>query len=392
MNSTADIVIIGGGVIGSAIAYFLAANPDFGGKIAVLEKDPGFAYGSTGRSAGGVRQQFSTAENIRMSQYAVEFLDHITDHLSVDGTKVEVDFRQNGYLFLASDEGLGTIYANNQVQQSEGVAVALLDPDDLVRRFPWMNAADLAGGSLGLGGEGWLDPWGLHQAFRKKARSLNVRYLDLEAVGFWRKDGRIETVRLDDNTEISADIFINAAGVEASRVADWADIDLSVRPRKRFVYSFSCRRKLEGCPLVIDPSGVYFRPEGDKFITGCSPLPGNDPDCLDFEIDYDWFEEHIWPALAIRVPAFEAIKLEHAWAGHYAYNLLDQNALLGRHPGCDNLYFANGFSGHGLQQSPAVGRGISELILYGAYQTLNLDRFSVERLLTNKRVTERNIV
>lgn len=343
MNITADIVIIGGGIIGSAIAYFLAASPDFNGKIVVIEKDPAYQYGSTGRSAGGVRQQFSTVENIRMSQYAIEFLDHITDHLSVDGTKIDVSFRQKGYLFLASDEGLGTIYTNNQVQQMEGVSVALLDPDDLAHRFSWINTQDLAGGSLGLTGEGWLDAYGLHQAFRKKARALKVRYLNAEAIGFSRNGEHIEAVTLDDDTEISADIFVNAAGVEASRVAGWTGIDLAVRPRKRQVYSFSCRKKLDGCPLVIDPSGVYFRPEGDKFITGCSPLPGNDPDCLDFDIDYDWFETHIWPVLARRVPAFEAIRLEHAWAGHYAYNLLDQNAVLGRHPDCGNLYFANGF-------------------------------------------------
>lgn len=387
-----DTIIIGGGVIGSAIAYFLSAQSNGTLKIAVIEKDPSYQAGSTARSAGGIRQQFSTPENIRISQFGGDFIRNISAHLSIDDDPVHVSFEEKGYLFLAQDAQIPILYNNNAIQKRENVAVALLDPEDLARSYPWMNTSDLAGGSLGLEGEGWLDAYGLNQAFRKKAISQGVTYLKDEAYGLETQGSKITAVLLKDAGAVGCANVVNAAGVNAATVAEWAGIDLAVRPKKRFVYSFSCRTMIEDCPLTVDPSGVYFRPEGGQFITGCSPFAENDPDCLDFDIDYNWFEEHIWPALANRVPAFEAIKMENAWAGHYAYNLLDQNAILGPHPEIDNFYFANGFSGHGLQQAPAVGRAISELILQNSYQTLDLQRFSFQRMLDKKPLSEINIV
>ncbi|PHQ71715.1 MAG: FAD-dependent oxidoreductase [Sneathiella sp.] len=392
MQISQDIVIIGGGVIGSSIAYFLTVSDDFDGTVTVIEKDPSFEFGSTGRSWGGVRQQFSTPENIRMSQYAQEFLGNITRHLSTDGAPVNVAYVERGYLFLAKDWQIPVLYGNHTIQRGEGVEVGLLDADDLARGFPWLNVSDLAGGSFGLKGEGWLDAYSLHQAFRKKAISQGAKYLTAEAAGLTCDKGQVLAITLSDGTEISCGAVVNAAGPAASDVAAWAGIDLAVRSRKRLGFSFSCRESIDHCPLVIDPSGVHFRPEGQQFLVGCSPDPENDPDCTDFEIDYGWFDEHIWPILAHRVPAFEAIKLENAWAGHYAYNLLDQNAVLGPHPDIRNFYFANGFSGHGLQQSPAVGRAIAELILFGGYRSLDLSRFSFSRMVTEKAILEHNVV
>jgi len=389
---TFDIVIIGGGVVGASIAYFLSKEEAAGKTIAVIEKDPSYQVGSTARSAGGIRQQFSTPENIRISKFAADFLKDITNHLSVDGDPVDVDFQEKGYLFLAQDQQIPVLYNNHQVQTQEGVSVQLLDPDDLARAYPWMTVSDLAGGSAGQQGEGWLDAYGLNQAFRKKAISQGVTFLKDEAFGLETAGKSVQAILLKERGRIACGTLVNAAGVMASTVAEWAGIDLAVRPRKRFVYSFSCRTPVENCPLTIDPSGVYFRPEGNQFITGCSPDPSKDPDCLDFEIDYSWFEEHIWPILAHRVPAFEAIKMENAWAGHYAYNLLDQNAVLGPHPEVSNFIFANGFSGHGLQQAPAVGRAISEIALTGEYQTLDLSRFSYERMITRSPLAEINVV
>ncbi|TNE40436.1 MAG: FAD-binding oxidoreductase [Alphaproteobacteria bacterium] len=392
MQENQDIVIIGGGVIGSSIAYFLKSSATSTDRITVIEKDPTYEFGSTARSWGGVRQQFSTPENIRMSQFTQEFLGRLTQYLSVDGSPVNVGYREEGYLFLAEDRHIPLLYSNNTLQRVEGVNVALLDPDDLAKRYPWMNVADLAGGSFGLSGEGCLDAYSLNQAFKKKAQSLGVTYLKAEAAGFEKSKGRISAVTLANGEKLTAGIVVNAAGPAAAKVAAWAGIDLRVRPKKRLAFSFSCRENISGCPLVVDPSGVHFRPEGKQFLAGCSPDPANDPTCEDFEIDYGWFEEHIWPILAHRVPAFEAIKLENAWAGHYAYNLLDQNAILGPHPEIANFYFANGFSGHGLQQSPAVGRAISELVLHGGYQTLDLSRFNFERMVTGKAILEHNVV
>jgi len=392
MEATQDIVIIGGGVVGSSIAYFLKSMAGFDGSVTVLEKDPSYEFGSTARSWGGVRQQFSTPENILMSQFMQEFLGEITRHLAVDDTPIDVGYREYGYLFLAEDRHIPLLYTNNAIQRKLGVNVGLLDTDDLARGYPWMNVSDLAGGSLGLSGEGRLDAYSLNQAFRKKSISLGVRFLNAEAVGFEMTAKRINSVLLKDGAKLPAGHVVNAAGPQAAEVAWWAGIELPVRSRKRFAFCFSCRTEISGCPLVIDPSGVHFSPEGRQFIAGCSPDPENDPDCLDFEIDYGWFEEHIWPILAHRVPAFEAIKLENAWAGHYAYNILDQNAILGSHPEIMNFFFANGFSGHGLQQSPAVGRGIAELITHGEYRSLDLSRFSFSRVAAGETVLERNIV
>lgn len=387
-----DVVIIGGGVIGSAIAYFLTKEKSKTCSVAVVEKDSSYQYGSTARSAGGIRQQFSTPENIRMSQFAVDFLRNITTHLGIDGGKVDVSFTEGGYLFLAKDPQIPVLYNNHAVQKRENVPVALFDPADLSRAYPWLNTSDLAGGSAGLEGEGWLDAYGLNQAFRKKAISQGVTFIKDEVTSLALSGSRVTAAHTAQNGEIEGGFFVNAAGARAAEVAQMIGVDLAVRPKKRFVYSFSCRQDIGPCPLTIDPSGVYFRPEGHQYITGCSPEAANDPDCLDFDVDYSWFEEYIWPILAHRVSAFEAIKMESAWAGHYAYTLLDQNAVLGAHSQISNFYFANGFSGHGLQQSPAVGRAIAELILGREYQTLDLSCFNFERLISGKAVREINVV
>lgn len=389
-----DVVIVGGGVVGSAIAYFLAGETDFTGSILVVERDPTYAEAATGRSAGGIRQQFSTPENVRMSQFGAAFLKSIGDHLAIEGeAPPDVSFVEGGYLFLATEAGLPVLTANHAVQTGLGARVELLSPAGLRDRFPWLNVEDLAGGSLGLADEGWFDPHALLQAFRRKARSLGVTYAQDEAVGLDRRGGRIVAVRLAEAGAIGCGAVVNAAGYRgAASLARMAGLDLPVRPRKRFVYVFDCRTPIPGLPLLIDPSGVYVRPEGSGFICGVSPPEDADPDCLDLEIDYAPFEEVIWPTLAHRIPAFEAIKLVRAWAGHYDYNTLDQNAILGPHPEVANFFFANGFSGHGLQQSPAVGRALSELIAYGAYRTIDLRRFSYERVRTGEAIREVNVV
>lgn len=392
MPRSYDVVIIGGGVIGSAVAYFLAGATDFTGSVLVVEKDPGYAESATPRSAGGIRQQFSTPENILMSRFGAAFVKAAGDRLAVAGEAPHIPFHEAGYLFLATAAGMAVLAANHALQTRLGARVALLAPAELAARFPWLNVGDLAGGSLGLADEGWIDPYALLQAFRRKARSLGVAYLADEAVGLRRHGNRVAAVALARTGAVDCGAVVNAAGARAADVAAFAGLALPVRPRKRFVYVFDCRTPVPGAPLVIDPSGVYFRPEGAAFIGGVSPPAEDDPDCLDLELDDRLFDDVVWPALAHRVPAFAAIKLLRAWAGHYDYNTLDQNVILGPHPEVGNFYFANGFSGHGLQQSPAVGRGIAELIAYGAYRTLDLGRFSYDRVLSGAAVRELNIV
>ena len=388
-----DVVIVGGGVIGSAAAYFLAACPDFDGRIAVIEKDPSYQTGATGRSAGSIRQQFSTPENVAISRFGASFLKNMGDRLEVEGQRPDVQLQEKGYLFLASEEGQDVLRSNHQVQRDGGAEVVLLDQTGLRERFPWISVEGLAAGSLGLTDEGWFDPFALLQAFRAKARSLGVTYLSDTVTGLARAGARVEAVQLASGARLGCSWLINAAGIQGRRVAAMAGIEIPVHPRKRNVFIFDCRESLPGCPLVIDPSGLYFRPEGESFICGISPGEGEaDPDCEDFEVDHSLFEERLWPLLAQRVPAFEAIKLTGAWAGHYDVNSFDQNAILGPHPEVTNFLFATGFSGHGLQQSPAVGRGLMEQIVHGGWRSLDLSRFAFERIARNEPVRELAVV
>ncbi|MFH1766409.1 MAG: FAD-binding oxidoreductase [Gemmatimonadota bacterium] len=389
-----DVLIVGGGVIGSSVAYFLSNHPE-GRKlrIGVVEPDPTYATSSTALSVGGIRQQFSTPENIRLSLFSAEFFRHAKEALAVQGEGPDLGFREEGYLFLATTEGLPILERNRALQVELGADVEILDPEALRVRFPWLEVSDLAGGSLGMRGEGWLDPYSLLQAFKKKARAQGVLFLKDQVVGISWTESRIEAVTLAGGELITVGLVVNAAGPRASDLALLAGIpDLPVRPRKRFVYGVRTSEKLPGCPLVIDPSGVYFRPEGNGFLCGVSPPADRDPDTLDLEMEYDLFHQIVWPALARRVPPFDALRLGSSWAGHYAYNTLDQNAILGAHPERKNFLFANGFSGHGLQHSPGIGMALSELILFGEYRTLELRRFGFHRFAANRLIKEENVV
>jgi sarcosine oxidase len=392
-SERADVVIVGGAIIGSAVATFLAARPDFDGRIVVVERDPSYRTSSTTLSAASIRQQFSTPLNIEISRFGLELIGHPERFLAVDGTTPEIDFVENGYLFLATDAGLATLEHNHAVQRALDVPVALLSPAELVQRFDWINADDLAGASLGLSGEGWFDAHALLQGFRRKARSLGVVERTGDVVGLERDGERIRSVLLADGTSIASGWVVNAAGPRAADIAALAGVALPVRPRKRFVYHVEAPVSLGRAPLTIDPSGVYFRPEGPSYITGFSPRGDDpDPDTLDLVVDRAPFEQIVWPALAHRVPAFDRLRLVHAWAGHYEVNTLDHNAIVGPHPVLRNLLFANGFSGHGLQQAPAVGRGLAEWIATGAYRTLDLSPLGYERIELQRPIRELNVV
>jgi glycine/D-amino acid oxidase-like deaminating enzyme len=387
-----DVVIVGGAVIGSAAAFFLRSQASFKGSVLVVEKDFSYEKSATARSAASIRHQFSTPENIRMSQFGTQFIQSIGDHLTVDGEAPEVGFHEGGYLFLATPAGRGSLEANHRVQRGLGVDVALLPPEQLRERFPWLATSDLSAGSLGLSGEGWLDAYGLMRAFRRKAASLGAEYQQAQVVGVRRAGRSISSVTLSDGTTVNCGLVINAAGIGAAALARSAGIALPVQSRKRCVFFFSTPATLERCPLVIDPGGAYFRPEGRGFICGISPPAEQDPECFDFEVQHALFDDILWPTLAARVPAFEAARVENAWAGHYDVNTLDHNVILGPHPEVDNLLFANGFSGHGMQQSAAVGRALSELVAFGTYRTLDLSALGWARVLANQPLLEVNVV
>ena len=387
------VVIIGGGVIGSAIACFTLANPRFRGSVQVIERDPTYSRASSALSASSIRQQFSSAINIEIGLYGIEFLREVASHLGIEGEPApDIGLTEPGYLFLASLRGAEQMRENHKVQRAHGACIELLDPAGLKGRFPWINVDDLALGAHGVSGEGWFDGYSMLQAFRMKAKALGAQYLFAEATGFELGGGSIRSVRLGDSSLVQADLVVNAAGPWAARVAAWAEIPLPVRARRRTVFVFETPEPIPSCPLVIDPGGVYFRPEGNQFICGVSPDPQNDPDEPILEPDYALFEERIWPALANRVPAFQTLRQTRAWAGYYEMNLFDANGIVGAHPDLENLIFASGFSGHGLQQSPAVGRAISELIVHGSFCSLDLSPLGFERIIRNQPLLERSIV
>ena len=385
-------MIVGGGVIGSSIAYFLRlADPTVG--VTVIERDPTYARSSSALSAASIRQQFSTPLSIQMSLFGIEFLRSIGERLCVDGVKPSIDLHEGGYLFLATPVGETTLRENHALQTSLGADINLLDRNALQARFPWLNTEDLVAGTFGESGEGWFDGYGLVQALRKKARALGAHYVAADVTALHRDGRRVTQVQTANGETHACDVVVNAAGAWSRKVAQMIGIDLPVHARRRSIFNVTSPARLERCPLLIDPSGVYFRPEGQSFICGTSPSADNDPDDLPLdEVDHTLFDDVIWPTLAHRVPQFEALRVQNCWSGYYEYNVLDQNAIIGYHPDVDNCVFANGFSGHGLQQGPATGRGVSELILNGRYTTLDLGSLSFARVLENRPIVEKNVV
>jgi glycine/D-amino acid oxidase-like deaminating enzyme len=392
-HDRADVVIVGGAIIGSAVATFLALRPDFDGRVVVVERDTTFRTSSTTLSAASIRLQFSTPLNIEISRFGVELIKHPERFLAVDGDAPELDFVENGYLFLATTAGVATLERNHAIQRQLDVPVVLLTPHELRRRFDWIATDDLAGASLGLAGEGWFDAHALLQGFRRRARSLGIEERSGEVVAMELDGDRVHSVRLADGSSIESEWVVNAAGPRAAAVAAMVDVDLPVRPRKRLVYHFDAPVSLGPAPLTIDPSGTYFRPEGPSYLAGFSPRDGEvDPDTLDLATDRAPFETIVWPALAHRVPAFDRLRLLDTWAGHYEVNTLDHNAIVGPHPRIPNLLFANGFSGHGLQQAPAVGRGLAEWIATGGWETLDLSPLGYGRVDRNEPIRELAII
>jgi glycine/D-amino acid oxidase-like deaminating enzyme len=383
---------VGGGVIGSSVAYFLRAS-DPTVQVTVIERDPTYARSSSALSAASIRQQFSTPLSVRMSLFGIDFLRSIGERLEVNGERPSIDLHEGGYLFLATPAGAATLRENHALQRELGADISLLDPAQLHARFPWLNTDDLAAGAFGESGEGWFDGYGLVQALRRKAQSLGARYVTTEVVGIEREGRRASTVRAAKGETYPCDVVVNAAGAWSRAIAAMLGIDIPVYARRRSIFNVSSPAKLERAPLLIDPTGVYFRPEGRTYICGTSPSADNDPDDLPLdEVDHALFDDVIWPTLAHRVPQFEALRVEHCWSGYYEYNVLDQNAIIGHHPDVDNCIFANGFSGHGLQQGPATGRGVSELILHDRYVTLDLSSLGFARVLENRPIVEKNVV
>jgi len=390
------VVIIGGGVMGAATASFLATR--YGIRATVLERDGSYARASSALSACAIRQQFSTEINIRISQQSLLFYRDIGHQLAVGNDHPGIGLVEPGYLFLATDAGVHVLEENQALQTQCGAAVALLSPLELTARFPWLSTERIALGSLGLSsplsGEGWFDGYRALQAFRQHAIAHGARFIEAEAVDFDTRHGVVQSVITAQHERIAANAVLIAAGAWSAPVAAALGFTLPVRARKRDVFSLQSNAPLAGCPLVIDPSGFWFRPDGDtgQFLCGAPPRGVDIDDAPLDHVDHGLFDEWLWPRLAERVPQFDALRVTGSWAGYYEYNTFDQNGLVGRLPGISNAFVAAGFSGHGLQQAPAVGLGMAELMVTGAYRTLDLSPLALERIAANAPLVERNII
>jgi len=402
MNDSYDVVIVGGAVIGSAVAYFLTANPDFNGRVLVVERDPTYRYAATSLSAASIRMQFSNPVNVKISQFGSAFIQDFARIMQVAGeAPPELNFHPGGYLFLAGTPGQEqTLRENHVVQRACGADVVLWGPEELARAFPHLRVDDIRLASYGQSGEGWFSNTGLMNGFRAKARAQGADLVTDEVVAIGRTGARVTSVTLKSGAVVQAGTVVNASGPRAALTARMAGIDVPVEPRKRTLFVFDCARTPEGSaavnggrlPLMIDTGGVFCRPEGRYFLSGAAPVEDPAVDWDDFEPRYGEFEDIVWPALAERSPAFEAIKVVNQWAGHYDFNTLDHNLIVGRHPEVTNFVFANGFSGHGLQQGPATGRGVAELITYGGFRTLDLSEVGYERVALGRPFLEKAVI
>lgn len=415
-----EYLIIGGGIMGAAVAYWLGQF-HIGCPIVVVERDPSFTQAATVLSVGGIRQQFSIPENIRMSMFGAEFLRDAHRNLSVYGKDApEINFNPQGYLFLATEEGAAIMEESHATQAREGARVALYSPTKLKADFPWLNTEGLALGSFGLENEGWFDPWGLLNGFRQKAASNKTQFIQGDLVGMtykyqygtWghdlyndalirKKNGKLQPIRFANIVNCggpwSADVarLCKIGTDDVDNPDDVRCVRLPVEPRKRYVYVVHCP---DGpginCPMLIDPSGLYFRREGmaGLYLVGMSPTADEEPPNDNLDVDYDYFYEKLWPILAHRVPAFEKCKVKNAWAGYYDYNYFDENCIIGGHPYYQNHWFCTGFSGHGIQQAAAAGLALTELMTHNQYGKLDLSRFDFRRFLVGAPMLENNIV
>ena len=383
--------------MGAATACFLAR--DHGLAPIVIERDPAYTRASSALSASSIRQQFSSAVNIALSRASLDFYRRIGEELEVGGEHPQIGLVEPGYLYLASAAGAGAMRELHALQRQMGVDVALLAPAALAERFPWLSVEDLALGSLGLSGEGWFDGWSVLQAFRRKAIACGARFVQAEVRALETRGSHVQAVTCDDGQRLIADQVVVTAGAWSASLLAPLGTDLPVRPRKRDVFVFDAPARLPRAPLVIDASGVWFRPEGaanaagdGRFIAGAPPR-AEDIDEPPLEaIDHGLFDDVIWPALAARVPAFEALRLVSAWAGYYEMNTFDRNGLVGMLPGWDNLRVACGFSGHGMQQAPAIGRALAQHIAGGQWGKLDLAPLSPARIARGEPIVERCVI
>jgi len=388
-----DIAIIGGGIIGSSIAYFLTREGR-GGSVAVIEPDPAYEFAATPRSQGGVRQVFSLPENIAMGGFGLDFYSRFEDDMAIDGEAQPISFNRGGYLFISDNGGHAEMEANYHTQKTNGANVELLDRAALMARFPSLGSADIV---LGVHSpdDGWIDPYAALMGFRKAAQHQGVNYIKDKVVDWQAESGLARRVTLQSGDVIEADTFVLAAGAWSAPLAEMIGLKIPVEPLSRDCYHFKCEAELEPLPLIKTEKDIGIRPETTGYSGGMPDWrrgPG-----WSFEERDGFFQDTVWPILAELIPAFETLRVENVWQGHYARNTLDFNAIIGPWKtggtgGMENVYMATGYSGHGIMHAPATGRAISELILDSGFQTLDLTALGYARVPANEPYLETGII
>jgi glycine/D-amino acid oxidase-like deaminating enzyme len=382
-----DIVIIGGGVMGSSTAFFLRRQD--AGDVTVIEADPTYELAASPRASGGCRRLFSRPENILMSHDSITFYRNFAEHVAVEGEAPEIGWKPQGYLFLSDASEAAVLIRNAERQRQFGVDVVQLDGDALKRRFPSLNTADVAA-AIYSPHDGWLDPNAALQGFRRAARAAGAAYRHDRVVGLAVEGRLVREVHLASGAILKPEIVINTAGTWSAEICAMIGMDLPVEPMRRFDHFFECATEIEPLPFIKDPPGLGMRPEGTGYIG--SIVDWDVPAGHDFAVDHGYFERVVWPAVAHRIPALQTLKIGRSWVGHYDRNRFDGNMILGSWSGgLDNFLVAAGFSGHGLMHAPAVGRALSELVLHGRFLTIDLSRMGYQRVIDGKPYAEAGI-
>ena len=396
-NDKYDVIIIGGAIMGSSTAWFLSQNPDFNGTILVVEKDQKYEFCSTAHTTSCIRQQFSTKLNVKISQFAANFINNFQEYMDNDIGVPKLAIKSFGYMYLAADEDFAeNLKSNQKVQAAAGAATELLTPDEIKSRYPFYNVEDIKLGSINLVNEGYWDSITVFEWMKSKAQENGVEYIENEVIAITKNksEDRIISIKLNSGETVYGGKFVNATGPRAAVISKMAGINIPVEPRKRYSWIFKAENPLDrDLPLTIDPSGFHVRENGGgTYQAGGHGVYDPAVNFDDFIMDNDLWENTVWPILFNRIPQFDSLKLVSQWAGHYAMNTLDQNAIIGPHTEVKNFMFLNGFSGHGTQQAPAMGRGMGEYLVYGKYKTLDLTPFHFDRIGKGSSIIEKAVI
>lgn len=380
--SRADVVIVGGGVVGSAAAWRLR-HDGFSGRIVVVERDATYARASSFLAMGGIRQQFGSAVCVQMVQHSVALWREFDTRMATPSHTPRAWFRQRGYLFLADDSNAEALLAREAAQAEAGAAQRRLTVDEIRALVPGLMLDDLRFGLFGPE-DGYANPREVLFGLRAAAMTAGAEYVQDEVTALEVEGGRVTGVGLASGARFAAPVVVNAGGALSGRVARLAGLDVPVEPVRQLLfrctlpYTWPAR-----FPMVVDPGGVHWRHDdavapGDPDRIILAFTKWDEPAGENLACDDLRWEQEFYPALIRRLPAAVDVRDVHGWAGHYEMTP-DHNPVLGEHPALRGLVFASGFSGHGLMMSPATGLVVSELVRFGESRTFDITPFAVDR-------------